>query len=453
MITRIISQTLVAFERGMKVMQLNTRLLLVGVLVFVFPLVFLLMSQSLFDTAQKNINTSEKQRISSLHDSISSVTALIQPGSDGVRDLLLTYAQNNTDITLINVVKETPGGYLIEQSADLDTVGTFDENTALYQNALGDPNQSLIFEYSANGVRYWQAVRKFSINSQTYYVVSDHSFKNLDSVMTARRQESYLGLTFIFAFLLVLAYWLARQIHWQARHKKLEAILEERNLFTNMIAHEFRAPLTAINGYSSFLAEAKNLGKKQSGYVENIQTSTSRLLDLVNDFLEVARIQSGKMNLQYQTVDVGEVTKNVVGALQPMAIEKNLTLTLQDSSVPLHLDTDPQRLTQVLTNIINNSLKYTDKGSVTVSIEKNPVNLTIRIKDTGMGISSDDQKKLFSPFMRVGGVEKTTVTGSGLGMWITKQLVDLLGGSIGVESIKGVGTHVVLTFKVKRIAT
>jgi two-component system sensor histidine kinase EvgS len=96
---------------------------------------------------------------------------------------------------------------------------------------------------------------------------------------------------------------------------------------------------------------------------------------------------------------------------------------------------------------VSNSVKYTDSGEIELECQKKSTQLTIRIKDTGTGISAEDQKKLFAPFTRVGEVDESTVTGSGLGMWITKQFVSLLDGDIGVESIKGVGTHIVITFR------
>ena len=104
-------------------------------------------------------------------------------------------------------------------------------------------------------------------------------------------------------------------------------------------------------------------------------------------------------------------------------------------------------MTQVVTNIVTNAIKYTESGSVTLECAYKTNILTIKVKDTGTGISADDQQKLFAPFTRVGGVDDSAITGSGLGMWITKQLVELLGGSVGVESIEGIGTHIVMTFK------
>ena len=153
------------------------------------------------------------------------------------------------------------------------------------------------------------------------------------------------------------------------------------------------------------------------------------------------------MNLEMTTVDVQPTIMAVVDALQPIAKEKNLQLAFHKLAVPITLTTDTRRLYQILQNLISNSLKYTKTGSVEVTVDAAPKAVSIRIKDTGMGISAEDQQRLFAPFSRVGGVEQTKITGTGLGMWITKQLVETLRGTITVESIKGVGTHGVVVFK------
>ena len=105
-------------------------------------------------------------------------------------------------------------------------------------------------------------------------------------------------------------------------------------------------------------------------------------------------------------------------------------------------------LTQILTNLINNAIKYTAEGTIEIAVIEVRKAVEIRIKDTGFGMSAEDQTRLFAPFMRVGGGSQIkNITGSGLGMWLTKLMTEKLGGTIGVESIKGVGTHVVLRFK------
>jgi signal transduction histidine kinase len=317
----------------------------------------------------------------------------------------------------------------------------------MYTMSQPESKNSLIFPIMSGNERTWQAIRAVTLGNDTWYVVSEHSFANIDSVMKARQQQAYLGLTAIFAFLISLAYWFGRQTDWRKRYDALSIRMKERNLFTNMIAHEFRTPLTAIRGYTGFLADSNSISTKEKTFVEAIQTSTDRLLSLVNDFLEVARIQSGKMALELKTVDIQPTIMAVVEALQPLANEKGLTLSFHRLAVPVVVTTDTRRLYQILQNLVSNSLKYTQKGSVEVTIDVRPKTVSIRIKDTGMGISAEDQRKLFEPFGRVDEVDKSAITGTGLGMWITKQLAEALNGTVAVESIKEVGTHVVIAFR------
>ena len=444
----MISKLLSIFAEGLAVLRTNSRLLFVALLIFVFPLLFVFIAQNFFDAAYTNIQTSEKRRVGILQDALA---LLVENQASTSIESLHTFSEEqqkqNPDITDIKIVQKTTEGYLIRDSLEKNSIGTLDQDVVLYQSSAV-PGQSLIFEYSEGGERKWRVVRSANGRDSTaYFVVTMHTFKTIDSVMAARRQESYFGLTAIFIFLFALAYWFSRQIDWQKKYLRMQSKMDDRDLFTNMIAHEFRTPLTAINGYNSFLAESTNLSLDEKGYVNVIQTSTARLLALVNDFLEVARIQSGKMELEKTSTDIQVIITGVVDVLKPMAVEKGLMLFYKPLAVPVMYKTDSKRLHQALQNIVSNSLKYTEKGSVEIATEITPLTVTIRIKDTGMGIGADDQHKLFAPFSRVGGVEKTTTTGTGLGMWITKQLIELLGGTIAVESIKGVGTHVVIALR------
>jgi signal transduction histidine kinase len=443
----MISQLHNLMRQGFGVLKSNNHLLFVATLLFLFPLLFFYVTNSFIETAEKNIETAEKRRIAVLHDSLAVLLTTYEGNPILVKDFLSLQHQEMTDVLEIRVVKKTKDLYQIVESFEDEKEGSYESVTDIYTTVQPDAQNSLIYIFDSNPARTWQAVRAVSINNSTYYILSEHSFAAVDSVMQARKQQAYLGLTAIFAFLIALAYWFGRQINWRKQYDLLKVQMKERDLFTNMIAHEFRTPLTAIRGYSSFLAESDSITTKEKTFVDAVQQSTERLLALVNDFLEVARIQSGNMNLEMTTVDIQPTIISVIEALQPIAKSKNLQLSFHQLAVPVALKTDTKRLYQILQNLISNSLKYTKDGTVEVALDVTPRTVSIRIKDSGMGISADDQQKLFSPFSRVGGVEQTKVVGTGLGMWITKQLVELLQGSITVESIKDVGTHVIIVFR------
>jgi signal transduction histidine kinase len=442
----MISRLLNTLERGLVVLKSNNNLLFIGALVFVFPILFIYITQSFFDTAYTNIETSEKQRVGTLHDSLAEIVKI----SDITKTQIVidSIADSNPDITEIRVLEQRPEGLTVLASLNPDKIGAVEAKATVFDITHSQPNQPFIHPFVINDVRVWQVTQKVEASDDnTFFLFSEHSFARLDSTMVARRQQSYMGLTAIFIFLMGLAYWFAKQIDWKKRHALLEAQLKERDLFTNMIAHEFRAPLTVINGYVSFLKESDALHPAERRFVTNIEQSTARLLALVNDFLEVARIQSGKLAPEMAEADIRSVIQSVVDANGLIASKKGLALSYVPTATELLHKTDTKRLQQILQNMLSNAIKYTEKGEVEVVAEQNALATVIRIKDTGMGISAEDQQKLFAPFSRVGGVDQSKITGTGLGMWITKQMITLLKGTVTVESIKGVGTHVVITLK------
>jgi signal transduction histidine kinase len=447
----MISAILNSIQRGFTVFRSNSKILLVGILVFVFPVLFFGVSQSFFTTSYDNINSIEKKRIATLHDTLA---VLLEQtiGDEIMQTLISDTVIENSDITKLRVVQETEGGLLIKYAAEEAIVGTYEKLDSPYLNLNGSAKRAPVIHplSDRNGDRVWQVFRIVENEKLgTLYIFSEHSYSIIDSIMASRRQHSYLGLTAIFIFLIALAYWVNSQTNWAKKHKIIESEIEERDNFTNMIAHEFRTPLTAIKGYASFLEESKTISKEEVRYVANIRVSTERLVLLVNDFLEVARIQSGKLNVEVSDVNVTETVKRVIEDLQPIALKKDIQLKFEDHYKQVVLKTDEKRLVQVLTNIVTNAIKYTKEGSVTIDCVQNIDHVVFRIKDTGMGISSQDQKKLFVPFTRVGNADDSSVVGPGLGMWITQHLVYILGVTIGIESIKDLGTHVVISFKSK----
>ena len=435
-------------KAGLTIMRSNNRLLFVGVLLFVFPFLFVTIVQSFFTTAIANIETSERRQVGILHDALALLLEEYPLNDYQIANFIENQKLQPGGITEIRIVEKNSTGFLILESFSPEKVGSYEQTVDAYNSIIPSNTSPFIFKIDNGSYRSWQALRGVTTaDNKLYYIFTEHSFQKVDDVMAARIQQSYIGLTAIFVFLISLAYWFARQADWQRQYKILEENLKERDLFTNMIAHEFRTPLTAIRGYASFLEESKTLTEQEQKFVSTIQVSAKRMLALVNDFLEVARIQSGKMGIENNDTNIQPIILNVFEVLTPIAREKNLQLMYKPLAVPLVMKTDSKRLHQVLQNLVSNSIKYTNTGVVEISTETTPLYVIIRIKDTGMGISAEDQQKLFAPFARVGGVEKTATVGTGLGMWITKQYVELLRGTISVESIKNVGTHVVLTFK------
>ena len=217
------------------------------------------------------------------------------------------------------------------------------------------------------------------------------------------------------------------------------------NFLANM-SHELRTPLNAIIGFAGTLLMRLPgpLTPDQETQLKTLQASARHLLALINDLLDVARIEAGKIELQFELVDCRSVIQEVVAALSPEAIRKELEFQAILPAIDLVVRTDRRALSQIVLNLANNALKFTDRGSVCIEVSRCSMNrrksVEISIRDTGKGIRPEDQPRLFEPFTQVD-ISKTKIReGTGLGLHLSRKLAELLGGQITFQSEYGKGS-------------
>ncbi|MBI2591366.1 MAG: sensor histidine kinase [Candidatus Brennerbacteria bacterium] len=221
--------------------------------------------------------------------------------------------------------------------------------------------------------------------------------------------------------------------------KRLEELKEE---FVFIAAHELRTPVSAIKGYLSMVLDG-TVGPVSQGarkFIEEVLVANQRLIQLVNDLLQVARSDAGRLTIDVVSLDIREQVKTVVSELTPLSNEKNIKIIYQSADVP-GVMADSVRLKEVLVNLIGNAIKYTiGSGEIAISHEVKAQNLITHIKDSGIGISTEAQKKLFEKFYRVQTEKTRDITGTGLGLFIVKQIIEKMNGKIWVESEEGKGS-------------
>lgn len=205
--------------------------------------------------------------------------------------------------------------------------------------------------------------------------------------------------------------------------------------------HELRTPITGIKGYLDMILEGDTgkLGPDTQETIEEVVKINQRLADLVDDLLNVGRIEQGRIEIKPVAMDIAKLIEEVVKELQIQAKEKNLELRFEKHEME-QVKADTERTRQILINLIGNAIKYTPTGSVTVTLGKNEHQVIVAVEDTGMGISPEGQKNLFEKFYRVKTEKTRVITGTGLGLWIVKQLVEKQGGKIWFESQEGKGS-------------
>lgn len=218
--------------------------------------------------------------------------------------------------------------------------------------------------------------------------------------------------------------------------------------FLANMSHEIRTPLNAIVGFSSILKDKTTGQNADTEYLDNILQSSKVLLNIINDILDLAKVEAGRMVVNYQPVDIKLIIEEIKSVFQIKAKEKGLSLNINFAeNISEKLMIDEKYLRQILFNLVGNAMKFTHKGSVEITVNsttkettKNKVDLTLIVTDTGIGIHKNQFKEIFEPFVQVTQKNKDIYGGTGLGLSITKRLVELLGGTISVESINCAGT-------------
>jgi signal transduction histidine kinase len=290
------------------------------------------------------------------------------------------------------------------------------------------------------------------IDSGEPYVATDYRFSYL---VGGVEKETYWDFTYYptrdpegrVTGVLVLAIEVsARQQAEALQRERIEALEQNdrmKDQFLSILSHELRTPINAIMGFGSVLDDELigPLNTEQHKYTNRILGGAELLLGLINDLLDMSRIQAGKFSLDWTTVAIAELVSEAVANLTPLAERKGQALTVAIAPELPPLACDPQRLTQVLLNLVGNAIKFTPEGGrITVTLDRDDRHLTIQVTDTGLGIAPGDLPKLFKPFSQLDVGNTRNTTGTGLGLSIAKALVEAHGGQIGVDSEPGNGS-------------
>ncbi len=244
--------------------------------------------------------------------------------------------------------------------------------------------------------------------------------------------------------------------------KNLEAVVEKRTMelksakeaaeesdrlksaFLSNMSHEIRTPMNAIMGFSELLVDNSFSSEEKNDFAHLIRTNGDNLLNLLNDIIDISMIESGQLNVMLNPIDVNALVKEVFESFKTSKVLKERTgvsYELDCTDEPIELVTDAFRLRQILNNLISNAIKFTNEGYVKLSLKKDGDTAFFAVEDSGIGISLDHQSRIFDRFSRIDNTNENLYAGNGLGLTITKNLVEILKGSIYVESELGVGTN------------
>ena len=249
---------------------------------------------------------------------------------------------------------------------------------------------------------------------------------------------------------------LGRDITEQRRQEQIESDIlaqrranEAKSYFFSTVSHDIRTPLNAICGFAEILEMGVESEEDRKNYISSIRSSGKLLLELINDVLDLSKLESGKMEIVPEPTNLHDLVDEVVRAFSVVKASKRVALAAEFHDVPRFVQIDPQRIRQILFNLIGNAMKFTDRGSVTVVLGMEKNELTLAVRDTGCGIPEGQLANILQPYVQIS--TGRTSGGTGLGLAICKQLAERMGGTITVASKVGEGS--VFTLRLPNIAT
>jgi signal transduction histidine kinase len=212
--------------------------------------------------------------------------------------------------------------------------------------------------------------------------------------------------------------------------------------FVSVVTHELRVPMTSIKGYAEMMSMSGNINDQQTRFLDIIMTNVERMNVLVSDLSDVSRIESGRLKLEIDTdINLKEVVEKVVPSMQNEIERREHKVKIDMSDKLPPVKADPQRLAQILTNLVSNAYKYTPNGgTITIKAKKQQDMVRCEVSDSGVGMTQEELARLFTKFWRADNAHVREQPGTGLGLTITKNLVELQGGELDVHSEKGSGT-------------
>lgn len=238
----------------------------------------------------------------------------------------------------------------------------------------------------------------------------------------------------------------------EVKNRELKEAYRTKGEFLANMSHELRTPLNAIIGFSRLMKRKlkDSLPERQAKNLDMIQQSGEQLLVLVNDLLDFEKIEAGKLTIRREETDLAALLESLHAVLKPVAEEKGLELVFETEQSPPTVFSDQERLRQILTNLLTNAIKYSDQGVVSLKVEpgESGERLKFEVKDQGIGMTTEQMELIFDPFHQVDGSETRERGGVGLGLAIVHRLVELLRGTIRVDSVKGEGSTFTLVLPI-----
>ena len=355
--------------------------------------------------------------------------------------------EENPEISSLKVILPEEEEFEIAYSKNPEEVGVKAMEDSIPLSWHRDQAIAYLTTNQSNG-RFWEVIRPLhNAEGEKIGLVSiSISLREADllAIEVVKRVYMVAIATILLTLFLIIHH--TRLFQYVVLFKKLSKEDKEKDDFMNMAMHELKTPIVNMRNYILTLKEEteSSLNKIQKEYVNRAMISAERLNDLTSDMLDVVRIQQKRLSFEPEKISSQRIIQSVIQELKPEAEKKGLQLVFKEEK-PFFINANINRLKEVLVNLINNAIKYTQKGKIEVRTEvEADKRCLIIIEDTGIGISAEQQQKLGEKFFRVKSRETEEIPGTGLGLWIITEICERMGGKILVESIKDKGSKFIV---------
>lgn len=365
------------------------------------------------------------------------------------------------ELKALDLLAKEGEDFTVVASLDPDAVGQtahgrqnalafYDNQSIAYETRSGRAasfDQTITAEELRSGERYWAVVMPVPgpDGRPAYLLSAKLSLAIVDGLVADNLFWSYLWLIITVLIIVLVLLSNTRLFQYAALYRRLREVDAMKDDFISMASHELRAPITAVRGYLSLFLEDAFVPIRDKAR-EAMQTTfhlATHLGTLVDDLLDVSRLEQGRMKIDAEDLATEPLIEEIMEQMKFEAQKKGLAFEYRRPEPPLPpVRADRDRLKQVVINLVSNAIKYTPRGSVTVTTELKDGKVEIRVTDTGLGMTAEAREKLFTKFYRVKTDETAQIPGTGLGLWITKQIVEAMRGRIYCDSIEKVGTQV-----------
>ena len=426
----------------------NKQLLFTFLIIIMIPGLMVLNTYLLFSSMQKNIDKELQYKAISIAEGLNVLLFDKLDNPSAIQDKIVQYQAKVDNVKSISVLDKQNEDFVTIASINKEEIGNkIDSNDTSFYVLSWYQNEAIATYRAIGTERYWMVNMPLTDKDGNKKLIANVwvSLTDIDNMMSGTQMTAIWILLASVVVVILLLVSNSRLYEFSLLYTKLREVDQMKDDFISVASHELRTPLTAIKGYLSMILDEETKNKlstaEKNKMLLGAASSTDRLSGLVSDILDVSRIEQGRITLNMESYNISEMVDKVVDGLKLEAEKKGLKIIEHYAKSNVNALVDKDKFSQIIINLVGNAIKYSREGEIEISVENETGNIKIVVRDTGIGMDEEERKNLFTKFYRVQNDDTKDIVGTGLGLWITKQLVESMNGKIMVDSIKEVGSQ------------